>query len=239
MKVRDIMTSQVISAREATPLREVAQLLSRHHISGLPVCDDAGHIVGVISEYDLIANPDARSAGEAMTRDVIGVMEDTSVDEVRFLLVRRKIKRVPVLRGQRLVGIVSRADLVHELALTWVCQVCGEHERGTLAPETCPKCGVPSGYEPTASPPVGEGADVGQGADPRGRIDVDTDTCPTCGQSFPEGAGHRSGVQRDVRQDVQLRQPRGRLRRPDAVLARDPPQGDEVSAGSGGDTGPR
>ena len=125
-------------------------------------------------EYDLIAKPDARTAGEAMTRDVISVMEGTSVDEVRFLLVNRKIKRVPVLRGQKLVGIVSRADLVREIALTWVCQVCGDHERGRNPPDQCPKCGTPRGFEPTVTPPVGEGAEV------------PSRTCPTCGQDLPD-----------------------------------------------------
>jgi hypothetical protein len=104
-------------------------------------------------------------------------MEETGIEDVRFLLVQRKIKRVPVLRGQKLVGIVSRADLVREIALTWVCQVCGDHERGAEPPETCPKCGVPSGFQPTVSPPVGEGADL-QAA-----------TCPTCGQPMPAVSG--------------------------------------------------
>ncbi len=167
------MTPKVISVHEDTPVREVAQLLDRHRISGVPVCDALGHMVGLISEYDLIARADARTAAEAMTRDVISVMEDTSVDEVRFLLVNRRIKRVPVLRGQKLVGIVSRADLVREIALTWVCQVCGDHERGRNPPDTCPKCGTPSGFEPTVSPPVGEGAEVV------------SRTCPTCGQELP------------------------------------------------------
>src|SRR5919202_1561678 len=117
MKVGEIMTRDVISVAEDTPVREVARMLDTHRISGVPVCDRAGHMVGVISEFDLIAKPEARSAGEAMTRDVISVMEDTDADEVRYLLVHRRIKRVPVLRGQRLVGIVSRADLVREIAL--------------------------------------------------------------------------------------------------------------------------
>jgi CBS-domain-containing membrane protein len=173
MKVKEIMTANVVSVRDDTSMREVAQALDRHRISGMPVCDDAGHMVGLISEYDLIAKPDARTAAEAMTRDVISVMEDTSVDEVRYLLVQRKIKRVPVLRGQKLVGIVSRADLVREIALTWVCQVCGDHERGTNPPEECPKCGTPSGFEPSVAPPIGEGAEI------PGR------TCPTCGQDLP------------------------------------------------------
>ena len=173
MKVREIMTSNVISVREDTPVREVAHILDQKRISGVPVCDGDGHMVGLVSEYDLIAKPEAQTAAEAMTRDVISVMGDTGVDEVRFLLVNRRIKRVPVLEGQRLVGIVSRADLVREIALTWVCQVCGAHERGQNPPEVCPKCGVPSGFEPTVAPPIGEGADV-MGGDGR--------TCPTCGQ---------------------------------------------------------
>jgi CBS-domain-containing membrane protein len=173
VKVHEIMTPNVISVHEDTPVRDVAQMLDRHRISGVPVCDGHGHMVGLISEYDLIARPDARTAGEAMTRDVISVMEDTSVTDARFLLVNRKIKRLPVLRGQKLVGIVSRADLVREIALTWVCQVCGDSERGRNPPEECPKCGVPSGFQPTGAPPVGEGADVL------------SRTCPTCGQELP------------------------------------------------------
>ncbi len=170
MRVADVMTRDVISIREDAPVRESAQLLNRHRISGLPVCDGDGHMVGVVSEFDLIAKPDARDAADAMTRNVISVMEDTPLDDVRFLLVQRKIKRVPVLRGQKLVGIVSRADLVREIALTWVCQVCGDHERGQDPPETCPKCGVPSGFQPTTAPPVGEGAEV------------PVEVCPSCGR---------------------------------------------------------
>lgn len=172
MKVGEIMTPNVISVSEDAPVREVAQLLDRHRISGLPVCDGDGHMVGLVSEYDLIAKPQAKTAGEAMTHDVISVMEDTGVDDVRFLLVNRKIKRVPVLRSQKLVGIVSRADLVREIALTWVCQVCGDSERGRNPPDQCPKCGTPSGFEPTVSPPIGEGADS------------PSRTCPTCGQEI-------------------------------------------------------
>ena len=173
MKVRDIMTRDVASVSEDTPLRDVAQLMARRRVSGVPVCDQYGHIAGVVSEYDLIAKPDAKSAGEAMSRDVISVMEETPVDEVRFLLVNRRIKRVPVLSGQKLVGIVSRADLVREIALTWVCQVCGDHERGQEPPAVCPKCGVPSGYQPATAPPIGEGADISP------------QSCPTCGQPLP------------------------------------------------------
>ncbi len=84
MKVGEIMTPDVLSVTEDAPVRDIARILDRHRISGLPVCDGQGHMVGLVSEYDLIAKPNARTAGEAMTRDVISVMEDTSVDEVRF-----------------------------------------------------------------------------------------------------------------------------------------------------------
>ncbi len=174
MKVGEIMTRDVISVAEDASVREVARLLDRHRISGLPVCDGEGHMVGLISEFDLIAKPEAHAAVDAMTRDVISVMEDTSVDEVRYLLVHRRIKRVPVLRGQRLVGIVSRADLVREIALTWVCQVCGDTERGKDPPGVCQKCGTPSGFEPTTAPPVGEGAEVHH-----------QPVCAACGQPLP------------------------------------------------------
>ena len=173
MKVGEIMTPNVISVRDDAPVRDVARVLDRHRISGVPVCDGNGNMVGLVSEYDLIAKPDAKTAGEAMSQNVISVGEDTGVDEVRFLLVNRKIKRVPVLRGLKLVGIVSRADLVREIALTWVCQVCGDTERGRNPPDQCPKCGTPSGFEPTAVPQVGEGAEV------------PSRTCPTCGQELP------------------------------------------------------
>jgi CBS-domain-containing membrane protein len=173
MKVSEIMTPNVLSVTDDAPVRDVARMLDRHRISGVPVCDGEGHMVGLVTEFDLIAKPEARTAGEVMTRDVISVMEGTSVDEVRFLLVNRRIKRVPVLRGNRLVGIVSRADLVREIALTWVCQVCGHAERGKDPPNQCPSCGTPSGFEPSTHPPVGEGAEISGHA------------CPMCGQELP------------------------------------------------------
>jgi CBS-domain-containing membrane protein len=168
MKVSEIMTPNVISVDESVSVREVAQMLNRHRISGLPVCDDHGHMTGLITEYDLIAKSDARNAGEAMSRDVIAVMEDTSVDEVRFLLVHRKIKRVPVLRGQKLVGIVSRADLVREIALTWVCQVCGDSERGRNPPDRAGNPAARNAETPgvgSQRPPHREvAASIGEGA---------------------------------------------------------------------------
>ena len=79
-------------------------------------------------------------AREIMTAKVITVTEDTDVDDVRHLLVERRIRRVPVLSGSRLAGIVSRGDVIALLTTEWACEVCGETIRGEHPPPRCPKC---------------------------------------------------------------------------------------------------
>ncbi|HEY7848998.1 MAG TPA: CBS domain-containing protein, partial [Ktedonobacterales bacterium] len=72
---------------------------------------------------------------------VIGVAENSTVEEIAQLLTSNRFKRVPVLRGERLVGIVSRADIVRMMASRWVCPVCGAIQLGRV-PRECPSCGV-------------------------------------------------------------------------------------------------
>jgi len=135
----DVMSSPVVTVGpEATP-SEVAETLHRHRITGLPVLDDSGEVIGLVSEYDLLAKSGA-TAREVMSTAVISITPTTAVDDVRHLLVDRRIRRVPVLAEGRLVGIVSRGDVVALMATEWVCEVCGESVRGESAPETCPKC---------------------------------------------------------------------------------------------------
>lgn len=114
-------------------------MLGEYRIGGVPVLDPAGMVVGLVSDYDLLARAGA-TAGDLMSTSVISVTEDTDVDEVRHLLVARRIHRVPVLAGTRLCGIVSRADVAALLATEWVCQVCGEPVRDQQPPDSCPKC---------------------------------------------------------------------------------------------------
>jgi CBS domain-containing protein len=141
MKVREIMTRHVVTVTEDTPLLEVASLLSERRISAVPVCGPDGAPVGLVSEFDLLAR-EGNTAKDVMTPGVISVTEDTDVEEARFLLIERKIKRVPVLRGRQLIGIVSRSDIVRELTLHWICEVCGEMTRAKAPPERCWKCGT-------------------------------------------------------------------------------------------------
>lgn len=139
-KVHEIMTTPVVSVHGDDLLSHVAAVLDQRDISGVPVVDDAGAVIGLISEYDLLARPAATTVSDAMTRAVLSVTEDTDVDDVRHLLVDRRIRRVPVLSGGQLVGIVSRGDLVALLVTEWVCPVCGESARGDQPPDSCPKC---------------------------------------------------------------------------------------------------
>ena len=75
-----------------------------------------------------------------MSPGIVSVTEDTDVDDVRHLLVDRRIRRVPVVSGGQLVGVVSRADIVALIAMEWVCEVCGTQVRGERPPANCPTC---------------------------------------------------------------------------------------------------
>lgn len=142
MQVKEIMTRDVVVASADAAIGDVAELLARHRISAVPITDEDGAVIGLVSEFDLLAKR-GHTARDVMSRGVISVDEETDVEDVRFLLIDRQIKRVPVFSGQKLVGIVSRADIIRQMAMEWVCEVCGEPIRAERAPERCPKCGAP------------------------------------------------------------------------------------------------
>ncbi len=139
MRVKEIMTTGVITVPEGASVSVIAAALRENRISAVPVVDPAGAVVGLVSEHDLLART-GDAARDVMTSSVISVTEDTDVEDVRHLLVARRIRRVPVLSGGRLVGIVSRGDVVALLTTEWVCRVCGEAVRGQHPPLQCPKC---------------------------------------------------------------------------------------------------
>jgi CBS domain-containing protein len=143
MKVREIMSAPVICTRADAPIGDVATLLARHRISAVPVTDEHGAVIGLVSELDLLARGGTH-ARDIMSPGIISVSEEADVEDVRFLLIQRRIKRVPVMDGQRLVGIVSRSDLVRQMAVQWYCGICGEPVRDEHAPEQCPKCAAPA-----------------------------------------------------------------------------------------------
>jgi CBS domain-containing protein len=142
MKVSDVMTTGVISVPDTNSIEDTARVLARHGISGVPVVNSSGALVGLVTEYDLLSKQ-GQVVADIMSRSVISVTEDTNVEEVVHLLTNRRIRRVPVLRGNRLVGIISRSDLVKQIAMRWVCPTCGEVLRGPEAPDQCPRCHAP------------------------------------------------------------------------------------------------
>src|ERR1700730_15224166 len=146
MRAMDVMTSEVITVDENATVPEAAKLLAEHGISAVPVVDKDNRVVGMVSEGDLLHRAETATerrrswwlemvsstdklAGEyikshsgkvtdVMTRDVLSVTEETPVADIAILLETNRIKRVPVLRDGKLVGIVSRANLVRALAMT-------------------------------------------------------------------------------------------------------------------------
>ncbi len=150
MNVAEVMTTNVITIRADQTRQEAARLLSQHRISGLPVVDNDNVLLGIVTEYDIISK-EGRTVGDIMTHSIISVSADTDLEEASYILVHERIRRLPVIDQGRLIGIVSRADLVREVATRWVCEVCGEVTHSGDQPANCPRCeakGVAESPEP-------------------------------------------------------------------------------------------
>lgn len=154
MHAREVMTTKLIMVKPEQTRQQVAQLLAQHRISGLPVIDDQNVLIGIVSEYDVLSR-EGRTVGDIMTEDIISVGPDTDLEDVKHIFIHKNIRRVPVLDHGRLVGIVSRADLVREVATRWVCYVCGETVHSETMPERCPRCDAPGVNIPTEVAPPG------------------------------------------------------------------------------------
>jgi CBS-domain-containing membrane protein len=146
MNASDVMVTNVITVGPNASVQEVADVLLTNHISALPVVDDHGELIGIISEGDLIRRAElgterrrswwleifageskealaieyvkshGSKVGDVMTRDVITATPGTSLRDVAALLEKNRIKRVPIIERGKIVGIVSRANLVQALA---------------------------------------------------------------------------------------------------------------------------
>ncbi|MFF2009581.1 CBS domain-containing protein [Streptomyces sp. NPDC058195] len=112
MKVGRLMTDDVVCALPDTSFREAAKLLAEHDVTGLPVVDEDDHVVGVVSESDLLARR-ALTARELMSTPAVTVHAEEAVAEAARIMVRRGVERLPVVdEEERLVGIVTRRDLL-------------------------------------------------------------------------------------------------------------------------------
>ena len=144
MQVKDVMTRNVISVQNDDQVLKAARLMLQNRISGLPVLDKDGELVGIVTEGDFLRRSElgtqrrrskwlefivgpgklaeeyvhaaGRKVEEIMTPDPCVVGEDDTLEKVVELMERRRVKRLPVVRAGRMVGIVSRANLMHALA---------------------------------------------------------------------------------------------------------------------------
>ena len=144
MRANDVMTPDVVTVTQDAHVHDIARLLLERHISAVPVVDSDDRVLGIVSEGDLMRRRENETerhsswwlalwtmpkdgareyveehgtrARDVMTRDVVTVTEDTPLGEIAERLEELRIKRVPVVRDGRLVGIVSRANLLHGLA---------------------------------------------------------------------------------------------------------------------------
>jgi CBS domain-containing protein len=143
MKVGNFMTAPVVTVQPNSSLRDAARLMVERKISGLPVVDASDHVVGIVTEHDLLrrradgpgSKPPhwlqlmieqaevahesdrfhAAKVEEVMTRNPLTVSENTPIGEACRMIMDRGIKRLPVVHDGRLVGVIARADLVRAL----------------------------------------------------------------------------------------------------------------------------
>lgn len=116
-QVKDVMTDRVYAVRAEATIDDAISLLLDHQVSGLPVVDDQGLLIGVITELDiidLVYNADIESSivREYMTRDVSSLGDDASLDEAASFFCNNTIRRIPIVRDGLLVGVLSRRDLI-------------------------------------------------------------------------------------------------------------------------------
>jgi CBS-domain-containing membrane protein len=143
MYAKDVMTSTVISVEPNSTILQAARQMLQHHISGLPVIDHDGGLVGILSEGDFLRRRETATerrhsrwleflmgpgrlaveyshshgskVAEVMTTDVHTVTEDTSLEEIVELMERYRVKRLPVMRGKKVVGMVTRSNLMRAM----------------------------------------------------------------------------------------------------------------------------
>jgi CBS domain-containing protein len=146
LKTRDIMTRDVITVKANTTIEELARILMGHEISGVPIVDEDDHLIGIVTENDLISKNKklhiptimrlfdayitlgtsrleeeikmmaAFTVGEICTRDVVTVNEDMPVEDIATIMTEKKIHLLPVLREGRLIGIIGKKDLIRAIS---------------------------------------------------------------------------------------------------------------------------
>ena len=165
MQAADVMTHPVITTTADATIEEVAALMLKHRISGLPVTAEDGSVIGMVSEGDLLRRAEigtenrrphwlefiigpgrlageyvrshARRVADVMTKDVVSITPQTALAEAVALMERRRIKRLPVLESGRIAGILCQADLLR--ASPWRYARDSRHSRSRKSRDTTPR----------------------------------------------------------------------------------------------------
>lgn len=147
LNASDIMTTEVLTVKKESSLKELANILYKHHINGVPVVDDNGLLIGIICESDLIRKDkklhiptvvtlfdaviylespkniekefqrvSATTVEDLYTRKPVTVDEKTPIDEIATIMTQKKIYTIPVMDGDRIIGIIGKADLLRTIA---------------------------------------------------------------------------------------------------------------------------
>ena len=121
MQISDVMTTNVVSIRQSETAEMAARLLSRNNIGSMPVCDDGGKVVGMVTDRDLVTRcmaaglkPQETPVAQVMTSGPVTVQAEESAGAVSAIMGSSQVRRVPVLRDGELAGIVSLADLARQ-----------------------------------------------------------------------------------------------------------------------------
>ena len=119
--IANLLSRACITVQHDHTLRQVADILSGNNIGAVPVLDDTGHLAGIISERDLVRTMtkkitlDTGTAADLMTRQLVTASSDISSSELMTLMTQQKIRHIPIVDGQKLLGIVSIGDVVKRL----------------------------------------------------------------------------------------------------------------------------
>lgn len=119
-KAKDIMSTPVVVARKDMRLTEAITLLLRWHISGMPVVDSSGKLVGIVTEHDIMnfglsGNAADTPVEKAMTKEVTTFAPDSDLETIINCFASKHIRRFPIVEGKKVVGIVSRRDILREM----------------------------------------------------------------------------------------------------------------------------
>lgn len=119
-QAKDIMEKKTASVRHDATLKEVSELLIKNRLSGIPVVNNKGSLIGFISERDIIeaisqGNFENKKTKDIMTKNVISINEDTSIEEVSRIFSKYPYRYIPVCKNKNIVGVISRKDVIEKL----------------------------------------------------------------------------------------------------------------------------